>query len=123
MAEPALAGLACASSVMQGHAMAGSDTDYSKLRRDWPGKHMIRSTDPAGCDAARDELKRRYPTWTIRRSGIGRWWATTQENQLQPGWRVTVDADGLNELDELLFEQERLRGRTPEIPAQRQEPA
>lgn len=76
---------------------------------------------PVNSAAAVNEIKDRYPAWTIRRSDVGRWWANTRENTLESGWRATVDADTLEGLDELLFEQERLRGRTHEIPPQRQE--
>lgn len=59
--------------------------------------------------AAVRELKTLFPKWTIRRSDVGRYWATREESRLQPGCLVTVDADDLHDLEAKLAYQERLR--------------
>lgn len=59
------------------------------------------------------ELARRYPGWIIRRSDIGRVWANCRDASIPSGCSATLDADTPDELDALLFEQERRRSRTP----------
>lgn len=54
-------------------------------------------------------LKETYPLWVIRKSDIGRWWAIWLEQTLPLGCSVTVHADTLDHLDDLLEEQECLR--------------
>jgi hypothetical protein len=72
---------------------------------------MTLPTDPAD---TLDELRTRYPNWDIHTSGVGRIWAMTRERTLMISERVRacVDADTAHDLDDLLAEQERLRGRT-----------
>jgi hypothetical protein len=67
---------------------------------------MALPDDPA---AAVRELETLFPKWTIRRSDVGRYWATREESRLQPGCAVTVDADDLDGLEAKLAYQERLR--------------
>lgn len=69
---------------------------------------------PADPNQAAD-VQRRYPEWDIRRSGTGRWWAIARERVLLRGTgvRAVLDADDLGDLDDLLAEQQRLRGRQP----------
>ncbi|MEU7831445.1 hypothetical protein [Nonomuraea sp. NPDC049129] len=70
-------------------------------------------------DPAASELMSRFPKWTIRRSDVGRYWATREESRLSPGCSVTVDADDLHGLEAKLAYQERLRAqlaRRAEIP-------
>lgn len=69
---------------------------------------MALPDDPA---AAVRELKTLYPKWTIRRSDVGRYWATREESRLLPGCSVTIDADDLHALEVELAYQERLRAR------------
>lgn len=67
---------------------------------------MALPDDPA---AAVRDLTTRFPKWTIRRSDVGRYWATREESRLLPGCSVTVDADDLHALETKLAYQERLR--------------
>ena len=67
---------------------------------------MALPDDPA--EAVR-ELTTLFPKWTIRRSDVGRYWATREESLLPPGCSVTVDADNLDALEAKLVYQERLR--------------
>lgn len=64
--------------------------------------------------AAADGLRLRYPNWDIHQSGVGRWWAMTRDRSITPGdgMRAYMDADTVDALDDLLAEQERLRGRS-----------
>lgn len=66
---------------------------------------------PSDPSEAVEELKARYPAWTVWGSDLGRYWATRQEALLRAGCSVTVSADTLHDLDALLDEQERLRER------------
>lgn len=61
-----------------------------------------------------ETLASRYPYWLIRRSGVGRYWASTREPILRPGWEATLSADTADGLDDLLERQEQLRGRRPQ---------
>ncbi|MFB4285724.1 hypothetical protein ACBJ59_61430 [Nonomuraea sp. MTCD27] len=65
--------------------------------------------------AALDALRRRYPHWTINVSGSGRFWAMTRDRAFCAAseMRAFLDADAADELDDMLAEQERLRGRRP----------
>lgn len=67
--------------------------------------------DPA---AAVAELNCRYLHWLIGEIGNGRFWAATRETQLPPGCAAVLSAGSPPELDELLAEQERRRGRSSE---------
>lgn len=70
---------------------------------------MAIPSDPV---AAIEELKRRFPAWTIWRSDLGRFWANRKETLLRAEFEITIRADTTHDLEALLFEQERRRERT-----------
>lgn len=54
-------------------------------------------------------MRETYPSWELRQSESGRWWAYRLERltreQRQDGYRLTLDADTLDELGVLLGQQ------------------
>ncbi|MFI7642045.1 hypothetical protein [Nonomuraea sp. NPDC049400] len=58
-------------------------------------------------------LTSRYPHWIFWLSDIGRVWATSRDERVPAECRIAVDADTADELEHLVIDQERLRGRTP----------
>ncbi|MEV0584138.1 hypothetical protein [Nonomuraea sp. NPDC050310] len=64
-------------------------------------------------DAILNRVRERYPEWSIYRSGIGRYWASTSDRpsltQQQAGALAQVGADSLDELDDLLDKQQKIR--------------
>jgi hypothetical protein len=71
---------------------------------------MALPEDPA---AAVEALTRSYPGWIFWLSDIGRVWANSREERVPLGCRHAVDADTPDELEHLVIDQERLRGRPP----------
>lgn len=70
--------------------------------------YMALPSDP---EAAIQELRRRYPAWTIWRSDLGRLWANRKETLPRAEFEITVRADTAQDLEALLFEQEQRRER------------
>ena len=67
---------------------------------------------PSDPEAATEELRRRYPAWTVWRSDLGRFWANRKETLPRAECEITLRADTVHDLEALLFEQEQRRERS-----------